>query len=131
MIVYDFSPISDFYYSIGEAETDVPWFRPEPNYLNKWKDEFFTYKESKKYRYFFHGAARQGIVDTWDIDISILGPAEESDYRKDPERVMFLIRQIGFKNRQLIEPVWQDRPIEYYNLPACGSFSDSLCVLFK
>ena len=29
MIVYDFSPISDFYYSIGEAETDVPWFRPD------------------------------------------------------------------------------------------------------
>ena len=121
MIVYDFSPISDFYYSVGDAETDVPWFRPDPDYLNKWKKEFFIHPESEQYRYFFHGASRQGIIDTWDVDISIHGPAQKSDYHI-LERVMFLIRQIGFKNRQLIEPVWHSRPIEYYELPACDHF---------
>ena len=41
MQFYTFKPITDFYYSIGKARTDVPWFRPDPEYLNRWKEEFF------------------------------------------------------------------------------------------
>lgn len=121
MHFYNFKPITDFYYSIGEAKTDVPWFRPDPEYLNRWKDEFFSIEEASKYRYFFHGGARHNPRTTWDIDIAICGPGEEKDYPL-LEYIMYMMRQVGFKNRQLIEPFWQDVPADIYLRPVCNHF---------
>lgn len=124
MQFYNFKPITNFYYSIGEAKTDVPWFRPDPQYLNKWKEEFFRVPITSKYRYIIHGSAIQNSSKTWDVDISIIGPGAEEDY-PDLELVMYAMRQIGFKHRQLIEPFWQDLPIEIYNRGPCDHFEIS------
>ena len=121
MQFYTFKPITDFYYSIGKARTDVPWFRPDPEYLNRWKEEFFKIEEASKYRYFFHGGARHNPRDTWDVDIAMTGPAEEKDY-PTLEYIMYMMRQLGFKNRQLIQPFWQDTPPEIYLRPPCKHF---------
>ena len=32
----------DFFYQCGDVETRVPWFPPDPEFLNAWRDEFFS-----------------------------------------------------------------------------------------
>ena len=121
MKTYDFKPITNFYFQVGKSKTDVPWFRPDPEYLNRWKDEFFSIEEASRYRYFFHGGARHDPGTTWDVDIAICGTTEEKDYPL-LEYIMYMMRQIGFKNRQLIEPFWQDVPAEIYLRPVCDHY---------
>ena len=118
---YNFNPVDSFYYSIGNAKTDVPWFHPDPEYLNSWKEEFFALEESTKYRYFLHGGALINPSSTWDVDLTLSGPVGPDDY-DELEFVMYAIRQLGFKHRQLIEPFWQDLPPETYSRPKCDHF---------
>lgn len=119
---YNFNPTEDFYYSIGNAKTDVPWFRPDPQYLNSWKEEFFALEESTKYRYFLHGGALIDPSSTWDVDLLISGLISPDDY-DELEFVMYAISQLGFKHRQLIEPFWQDTTPEDILRPKCDHYT--------
>ena len=41
---------SKFYYRKGHCETKIPWFKPDPHYMNKWKEEFFKIPNVEKFR---------------------------------------------------------------------------------
>ena len=41
MSYYKFTPAKKFFHAVGKARTEIPWFRPDPEYLNRWKDDLF------------------------------------------------------------------------------------------
>lgn len=93
----------DFFYKCG-VETRTPWFPPDPEFLNAWRDEFFQTTDISGYTFWICGAALEGWKTT-DIDILVTG--EIGDYKK-LENIMTNAMQIGFKHRQLIDIAWND-----------------------
>lgn len=95
-----------FHYKIGEVETVVPWFPPDPECLNDWRDDFFLTPGVEHYTFWLCGAAMEGR-QTDDIDIIVTG-----DIRDYAELEMILVSavRLGFKHRQLIDIGWN----QYY-----------------
>tara|TARA_B100000886_G_scaffold311019_2_gene246121 strand:+ start:3216 stop:3881 length:666 start_codon:yes stop_codon:yes gene_type:complete len=98
----------NFYYKVGNIQTTVPWFRPDPQYLNSWKEEFFSHNEVTQFRYFLHGSSLQN-ARCFDIDLMM---ANKYSNPKQLERVMEIALTAGFKNRQYIDLHWVSPPAD-------------------
>ena len=96
----------NFYYKVGNVQTTVPWFKPDPQYMNNWKEEFFSHPEVPQFRYFLHGASLQN-ANTYDIDIMMSNKFNDP---KELERVFEIAIDTGFKNRQYIDLKWVNIP---------------------
>tara|TARA_Y100000310_G_C20137397_1_gene558674 strand:+ start:84 stop:320 length:237 start_codon:yes stop_codon:yes gene_type:complete len=61
-----------FEYIKGAATTTTPWFRPDPEFLNLWKEDFFKIKGVENYKFWIYGGSLEDW-QTWDIDIVAIG----------------------------------------------------------
>tara|TARA_R110000824_G_scaffold79076_2_gene199345 strand:+ start:644 stop:1240 length:597 start_codon:yes stop_codon:yes gene_type:complete len=93
-----------FEYIKGPTKTTTPWFRPDPELLNLWKEDFFKIPHVNKYKYWIYGGSLEDW-QTWDIDIVMIGAS--SDY-EEVENILIASTQLGFKYRQLIDINWVD-----------------------
>lgn len=119
---------SKFYYRKGSCETRIPWFKPDPHYMNKWKDEFFKIPNVEKFRYFMHGGTAYGSKDTWDIDIAVCG---ESSNLEIIENILYRGIQLGLNNRQLIDLHHIEIPAEVYSYPTPCNHFEVACHTFR
>lgn len=94
----------NFFYKTGSVETRVPWFPPDPLFLNDWRDEFFETPGVEEYTFWMCGAAMEPWL-TSDIDIIVTG--EITDY-STLERVLTQAMVLGFKHRQFIDIGWNN-----------------------
>ena len=91
-----------FEYIKGPVKTDIPWFRPDPHQLNRWRDEIFQIPGIENYKIWVYG----GCVEdwqTWDTDIVLTG---EMGDKKELQDIMISMTELGLKNRQLIDINW-------------------------
>tara|TARA_Y100000034_G_C6812891_1_gene365481 strand:+ start:343 stop:948 length:606 start_codon:yes stop_codon:yes gene_type:complete len=96
--------MEQFEYIKGPAKTNIPWFRPRGNRLNRWKKAFFKIPGVEKYKFWICGGALEEWK-TWDTDIIMIG---EFDSYKELENILVTATQLGFKHRQLIDINWRD-----------------------
>ena len=93
-----------FEYIKGAAKTSVPWFRPDPELLNNWKQDFYKIKGIEKYQFWICGGALEKWK-SWDTDIMVTGKI--GSY-KELENILVKATQFGFKYRQLLDISWND-----------------------
>ena len=99
----------NFEYVKGQVKTNVPWVRPCPHRLNKWKENFFKIPHVNKYKFWVCGGVTQ-LWETWDIDILATGKINEYS---EIENIMISATQIGFEYRQLIDITWNEHYEKY------------------
>ncbi len=95
-----------FSYQCGAIVTHTPWFPPDPEFLNHWRDEFFQHPAINNYTFWLCG----GVMEAWatnDIDIVVTGAVNNYD---ELDSVLTTGMQLGFKHRQFIDFTW----CEYY-----------------
>jgi hypothetical protein len=93
-----------FEYIKGPTKTTTPWFRPDPEFLNLWKEEFFKIKGVEKYKFWLYGGSMEDWL-TWDIDIVVIGSCYDFE---ELQNILISSTQLGFKYRQLIDINWVD-----------------------
>ncbi len=105
----------EFFYQCGAVETHVPWFPPDPELLNAWRDEFFQTPGVSDYTFWICGAVLEGWP-TNDVDILVTG-----DIKSYPvlETLLTKAMQLGFKHRQLIDIAWNDYYKKYLMKGRC------------
>ncbi|KTD51990.1 hypothetical protein Lqui_0834 [Legionella quinlivanii] len=104
-----------FSYIRGELETNTPWYPPDPEFLNAWRDEFFAIEGVDHYTYWLCGA----VLESWptqDVDILITGSVIDYQHL---EHVMVNAMRLGFKHRQLIDIAWNDYYKKYLERGRC------------
>lgn len=105
-----------FEYIKGDAKTITPWFRPDPEFLNLWKEDFFKIPHVSKYKYWICGGALEEW-ETWDTDVIVVGEIEDL---KELEEIMVTATQLGFKHRQLIDINWNNYYEKYLQKGSCN-----------
>ena len=88
----------EFEYSIGELKTNIPWFPPDKERLQKWYEHFSKLPGFEKYNYLAGDSLLN--TETWDVDIMVTG--EVDDYLELKNLLMEGIR-LGFENLQLVD----------------------------
>ena len=105
-----------FYYRRGEVETSEPWLVPTIEnfdaWLMEWKDsvdltDFSVYLGGSFARPYWQ-SKNEGVekpyIETWDVDIIIIGPEDYLSLRK----ILNEASRIGFKHHLLIDASWDD-----------------------
>ena len=93
-----------FEYIKGAASTNTPWFRPKPELLNAWREDFFKIPNVSKYRFWVCGGVLEGWK-TWDTDILVTGNVESYE---ELQAILISSTELGFKHRQLIDINWNN-----------------------
>lgn len=104
-----------FFYKCGTVETTIPWYPPDPVFLNQWRDEFFSIPGVRAFDYWLCGAA----METWytnDVDVIMTGEIGDLETL---EFILTAAMTIGFKHRQLIDIAWNDYYKKYLEKGRC------------
>lgn len=101
---------NNFSYQVGPCSTNIPWHRPDPYNLTKWRESLFEkITNFKNYKIWMLGAAIEG-ARTWDVDFVITGELED---KSKLQEIMVTMINLGFDNRILIDVWWYDACREY------------------
>tara|TARA_Y100000034_G_C6866733_1_gene395148 strand:+ start:407 stop:940 length:534 start_codon:yes stop_codon:yes gene_type:complete len=93
-----------FLYTAGDIQTTKPWERPHEFLIKRWYNDYSKYFKDE-YKMYIGGGVSQGI-ETWDLDICLLG--EIKDYSRLKDLLDTGIR-LGFEHLMLVDIFWQDR----------------------
>ena len=100
-----------FIFTRGPITTEIPWFRPDPERLSRWRDKVLNTVNVDKYNIWIVG----GVLEdgpTWDTDIAIQQEDGDLDFQ-EIEKTMISVTKIGFEERQLIDACFQVSPHRY------------------
>ena len=114
------------YYQKGDINTTIPWTKPSPLAFNQWLEEWSQIPGVKDYKIFLTGAFCQNYflnksIDTWDIDVILIGKIQDYTILKD---ILNKAVEIGFKHRLLIDIFWRD------HLPELNLFSQKKVITY-
>lgn len=103
----------DFFYKVGPVETNIPWFRPDPQNLENWKNDLYnSFDDFGPYKIWLLGSAIEDRA-SWDADFTITGKLEDKQLLQD---LIISMYKLGFKNRLLVDVRWCDDLYKYLNL---------------
>jgi hypothetical protein len=107
---------SSFQYKRGAIEIDTPWFPPDPEQLNRWRDELFELDECHDYTFWLCGAVQEDWL-TSDVDVIVTGQPPSIQHL---DKVLVHAIRLGFKHRQLIDIAWNDYYKKYLMKGRCN-----------
>lgn len=115
-----------FYYQKGDISTTTPWDKPSPLAFNQWLEEWFQIPGINNYKTFLVGAFCQNYflnknIDTWDIDIILIGKIQDYFELKN---ILDKAVEIGFKYNLLIDVFWRNK------LPEVNLFSQEKVITY-
>ena len=115
-----------FYYQKGDISTNIPWVKPSPLAFNQWLEEWLQTQGIGDYKIFLTGAFCQNYflnknIDTWDIDIILIGKIQKYNVLKN---ILDEAVKIGFKHNLLIDVFWRDK------LPEVNLFSQEKVITY-